>query len=430
MAVCANVPITLARDGVFRFKMLDQLLRRGSFEANKYSLYGPLAAAPLWYLGEAIGFTPQSVWMFNRIVFLATLIGLWCTLGRSIPAAERIRFVLLLLFGSMFPWHLMFFFSEVLFVAGVGFGLTLVVLRPGWPARLGVGLAVWATANAPATTIGLALAAIVLCWQRRKLRYLLLPVAAGSLIVLENWLRRGHPLEGGYGGDAGAHTVMPYSGQPGFSYPLFFGLLAVLFSFGKGLIFFTPGLFAPYPEADSEGVPAAEANQARSIYQLWLAVVIGLVLVYAQWWAWYGGTVWGPRFFLFACLPAALVLARWSARPSQHSPAANLLVLLALTLSCWVGADGLVYQDYSSERLYENDFAQEHLEWFVPEFSVLWRPFVTPRPLSWYERGELLLFAAAYVYLARPLLRVLTRQLAQTLARVWRVARTGPRWQF
>jgi hypothetical protein len=40
-----------------------------------------------------------------------------------------------------------------------------------------------------------------------------------------------------------------------------------------------------------------------------LLVVTGLVLVYAKWWAWYGGSSWGPCFFVFATVPASLLLA-------------------------------------------------------------------------------------------------------------------------
>ena len=99
----------------------------------------------------------------------------------------------------------------------------------------------------PATAVGLALAAGVLCGHRRRLRYLALPALAGGLILLEHLLRRGEPFAGGYTSEAGHPTVLPYSGLPGFSYPLFFGLLSVLFSFGKGLVFFAPSLFARYP---------------------------------------------------------------------------------------------------------------------------------------------------------------------------------------
>ena len=48
-----------------------------------------------------------------------------------------------------------------------------------------------------------------------------------------------------YADDHGSITVMPFSGRPGFSYPAFFGILGIVFSLGKGLLFFAPGLFLP-----------------------------------------------------------------------------------------------------------------------------------------------------------------------------------------
>lgn len=422
-------PLAIGNDGLVRFEAIDQLLCEGSFHPTKYSLYGPLAAAPLWLLGEAIGQPTEAVWVFNRLVFLAGLAALWGTLRSVLPEPERMRFTALLLFGSMFPWHVMSFFAEVFQVVGVGLGLALIVTRRGSAAVLGWGLAVWGTANVPASAVGLVLAAVTLCWHRRRLRYLLLPAAAAVLIVIENWVRRGHPLATGYAGEAGYGSVLPYSGQPGFSYPLFFGVLAVLFSFGKGLVFFTPGLFARYPEADAH-TPSERAAEGRLVYRLWVAVVVGLVLVYARWWAWYGGAVWGPRFFLFACLPAALVLARWIGRASDNSLAANVLLLLALALSCWVGANGIVYQEYDHDQFRENNFALEHLTWYVPECSVLWRPFVVDKPLNWEERGYLAAFAVGFAYLAAPVARVAARQLGSWLRNTWQLARSGPDWRF
>lgn len=425
--VIAIAPLALGNDGLVRFEALDQLLRHGTLDATKYSLYGPLAAAPLWLVGEAIGLPTESVWVFNRVVFLAALAGLWLALRPVLPERERLRFTALLLFGSMFPWHVMHFFAEVFHAACVGLGLALIATRRGLWAGVGWALTIWGTANVPASVVGLALAAGVLCWQRQRLRYLLLPGVAAGLILLENWLRRGNPLANGYEGDAGYVTVMPYSGRPGFSYPLFFGLLAVLFSFGKGLVFFTPGLFARFPVAKPDATPDRDA-EARLIYRLWMAVVVGLVLVYARWWAWYGGAVWGPRFFLFACLPAALVLARWITRAADNSLGANLLVLLAVALSCWVGANGIVYQEYDHDPFWENNFALEYLTWYVPECSVLWRPFVVPKPLDWAARGNLAAFALGFAYLAWPVARVAAGQLGERLRAAWRVARSG--WRF
>jgi hypothetical protein len=318
----------------------------------------------------------------------------------------------------------MSFFGEVFHTVCVGLGLTLVALHPGWRGRLGWVLVVWGTANVPASAVGLALAACVLAWHRRRLRYLLLPAAAAALVLLENWLRRGDPLLSGYEGEAGYPSALPYSGRPGFSYPLFFGLLSVLFSFGKGLVFFAPGVFARYPSEPEGGA------DARLVYQLWVSVVIGLVLVYARWWSWYGGAVWGPRFFLFASLPASLVLARRTAHPERHSMGANALVLLAVSLSCWAGANGLVYQEYGQEEFRANGFALEHLLWYVPECSVLWRPFVAPHPLDADALARLATFALGFAYLAGPVVRVLALQLFASIGKAWRSVRNGPRWRF
>src|SRR5438067_8994088 len=200
--VVATAPLFVGNDGLVRFRMLDALLRHGTIDSYKYSLYGPLAAAPLWFLGDAAGSPLPTVWTFNRIVFLAGVAGLWATLGPSLAPREAVRFAALLLFGSMFPWHVTGFFAEVFHVVCVGLRLALVAVGRGPRAWAGGALAVWGTANAPATAVGLAFGVAVLCWHRRRLRYLVIPAAAAALILLENWVRRGHPLTGGYEGEA------------------------------------------------------------------------------------------------------------------------------------------------------------------------------------------------------------------------------------
>ena len=410
VVLIASAPLALANDGLVRLEALDQLLRTGRADPIKYSLAGPLAAAPLWYLGEAVGHADYGVWAFNRIAFGLMLLALWFVLRPVLGEPERLRFVLFLLFGSMFPWHVQFFFAEVFHVVCVGLGLALAAQR--W--RGGWVLVVWGTVNVPASVVGLGLAVCVLCWYRRRLRYALAVIPTVAMILRENQLRWGDPFRSGYEGEHGHPTPLPFSARPGFSYPMFFGLLSVLFSFGKGLAFFTPGLFLSYPRRDPDPV--------RLIYQMWVAVVVGLVLVYARWWAWYGGAAWGPRFFLFACLPAALVLARPTPRPLG----VNLLVLTAVTLSCWAAASGMVFAEHGFERFWENDFALEYLTWYVPECSVLWWPFVRPKPMAWFDWLRLAGFAVGYVYLAVPLAADVVRQLRERIG----AARRGPRFKF
>ena len=89
-------------------------------------------------------------------------------------------------------------------------------------------------------------------------------------------------------------------------------------------------------------------------------MVIGLVVVYAQWWSW----VWRWTAILPLCLFACGAgpgPAECPARSSYHW--LDLAVLLALALSCWVGAGGLVYDEYDHDRFHANNYALEYLTW-------------------------------------------------------------------
>lgn len=367
-------PRAIESDGADRRDNLRTLLDHGSPAAKKFSHVGPLFSAPLFLLDRAAGANELVLMQYNWLLFVAG----GTVLVRLLPSTVRLRFAALLLFGSMFPANTLNYFGEMFTTMAVGIGFTLLVLRRtawGWPPIL-LGVA-----NAPATAVGLALAVVVHCWHERRLRSLvILPLTAG-VILLENWLSRGSPLTNGYEDDRGVPTVLPYSGWSGFGYPLAFGLLSLLLSFGKGLVFFTPGLFLP---------PAPADDRLRRLLRIWIAFTVGLLLVYARWWAWYGGLVWGPRMLLFASLPASLILAQLSVQPTGFGK--SLLVLAALALSCWVGVSGFAFSlmEYELGPLIGDNYQTEFALWYVPECSVLWLPFVIPIPIH----------AAGYVYLA------------------------------
>src|SRR5260370_42563100 len=78
--------------------------------------------------------------------------------------------------------------------------------------------------NARSAIVGLGLLAGWQAVRMRRLRYLAPAVAAAVLIMLEDWVRRGGPLVTGYANDHGIRTIMPCSGQPGFSYPFLLGV--------------------------------------------------------------------------------------------------------------------------------------------------------------------------------------------------------------
>ncbi len=163
------------------------------------------------------------------------------------------------------------------------------------------------------------------------------------------------------------------------------------------------------------------------MYKLWLWFVIGLVLAYSSWWAWYGGWFWGARFFVFASIPASFALAVRLRNPSQ-SLFANLLTLFVLGYSLWVGIDGALFDqlDLGNTCIVHN-YVQEHLCHYNPRYSVLWRPFEVRLTLSNHEKVFILFSLLIFVYLAVPLLVVIAKQIVTQLQEMrmgvlnWRV---------
>lgn len=414
-------PHQLTGDGQLRFESVKALLATGKPQPMPYSLIGPLGAALFWRLSQSADDFHGWCARYNFFLFILGLAALAAILWRPLGAATMRRFLLLLVFGSMFPRHVQDFYGEVFTAVLVGAGLAAVAGgRTGWPWLLVLA----GTTNTPASLPALGLVSLERSVVSRRLRYLALVLAGAALITGENWLRRGNPFATGYEDNRGFENLLPYSGLPGFSYPLFFGLLSALFSFGKGVVFFAPGLCV--------GIPTL-ANPRQSVattYRLWLIFLVGLILVYARWWSWYGGWFWGPRFFLFASLPASLALALRLERPTANSLVLNVALLGALGLSFWVGANGLVFDQASFERFLDQRrlgfVAVEYFFWYVPECSALWIPFVVPKPLStadWLTLGG---FAAAFVVVALPTANAIVRSGWQSL----RSQHLGSRWRF
>lgn len=430
------LPHTLGADGEVRYRAISDLLAHGTVFNTKYSLIGPLVSAPLWYLGQLLLSSDWWLARFN-LVLLASGIALMYALLKDTVDRRLLRaFFLLLLAASAFPAHIEYYYGEVFTALCVGVGLLAAIMgrRARWGGWLAVAIGV---ANTPATLLGLLLVAGKQALDNRRLRFLLVVVASGALIATEAWIVRGSPFANGYGDDKGYRTFMPYSGLSGFSYPFFIGLLSILLSFGKGLFFYTPGLLLPTRRM----LRALSPTLAR-VHQLWLYFVLGLTLVYANWWAWYGGWFWGPRFFLFASLPASLALAVWL-RQRDAAPLARVAVLLTLALSCWVGIDGAVFSQNTLEQTcLWNNFALESVCHYIPEFSPLWRPFVIAGQVGigpqFFQMEQLdtgkLLYALytllVFLYFAIPLLIALAQQIAAAARQFARERFAPGGWRF
>jgi hypothetical protein len=147
---------------------------------------------------------------------------------------------------------------------------------------------------------------------------------------------------------------------------------------------------------------------------------------------------WGPRFFLFGCFVAALVLARRAARAGRLGTGANLLTLGALVLSGWVAVCGLTFQLKGSEQ-YISPATKEVLVLYVPECSALWWPLVDPEKaraapeLYRFSQNDWLRAAAValgFCYLAVPVVRALVQRAPGYAGAGWSAARAGPRWRI
>jgi hypothetical protein len=419
LALAVLLPRQMVADGARRYAALTELLGQGRISPLNYSLIGPLFSTPLWLLGRAAGNPVGWVLQFNLICLALCLLTLYLLLRHHVDRSVLGAFLLLLVAASMFPDHVRYYYGEVFTSACISAGLAAVIFGGRRTRLVGWAAIVVGTANIPPALVGLAAVTLLRLFQRKRLREVLPLLTAVALVLAEAWIRRGSPFNQGYDGNHGVQTIMPYSGLPGFSYPLFFGLLAILLSFGKGLIFYTPGMFLPVRRALAT-LRATATQQAYTLYLLWLSFVIGLIVVYARWWAWYGGWFWGPRFFLFASIPASFALAvRLHAR--GISLVGNLLTLGALALSFWVGIDGAIFgQDTLSEVCFANNYSQEFLCHFTLEFSALWRPFVVHEPLNIADGLYVAYSVVVFIYLVLPLLhRILEqgRELAQRLPR-------------
>ena len=357
-------------DGLVRLKMVQSLFDDGPLSRTKFSIIQPLLASPFYWLGSKFDRAEVFLARYNFAVFVVFLVGLHGWLRRQGSVVVARRTVLLLMCASMLPQATQHFFTELTTLTLVVLGYLLFRTR-----RLagGVVMAI-GIANSPALLPAFGVLMALEAWRQRRpslLAFVLLPLAIG---LLDNYFRNGVIFQSAYLADAehGSRTILPYSGLPGFSYPLLFGLLSITFSLGRGLVFFTPGLFlpllSPWP------LQSAELRRLTGVLVLFVVV---MALTYARWWAWYGGSAWGPRFFLLASIPATLLLASAMLQRAESAGWRVLWVPAMLILSAWVSIQGFVWGTQDFATCEQNDYAFEMLCWHTPEFSAPWRQFAS-----------------------------------------------------
>jgi hypothetical protein len=406
-------------DGLTRYVATRSLVD-GHVPHEKYSLVTPLLTVPLDVVGRLFGSEAGFAYRTNGVVFGLGLLAIWLLLRGKVPGTLIRAFLLILVFGSMFPAAVRSLYGETVTAVLLGVGLLAAIAGASRTTRLlGWAAAVLGVVNTPAIIPVFALVVVGLAVAKRSPWPLVAIGLSVALAVLDLRLHTGG-FSSPYDDDHGHKTVLPFSGLPGFSYPALFGILGILFSLGKGLLFFSPGLFLPV-RARLDAYTTL--NRTRLV---WIAVVAGMVLLYCRWWAWYGGIFYGPRFFLFASIPAALALAARLAADAGP-PAAVAASVIALVLSLWVGvtsAMGIPQAPICSD----GNYALEHLCWYTPEFSPLWRPLIDWPSLSPATTAYGLLALCVLLRLALPAMIATEHQLRAQLARFTRDVRHAQPW--
>ena len=178
-----------------------------------------------------------------------------------------------------------FLFTEPL--AALGLVVTcLASLRfPGWMGGLGAGLGLSLAALARPAALALVPALLALVGARKPGRLVgfglgLLPGGVG--LGLYNAVRFGDPLQSGL------------SPIETFSPPLWVGIPGLLWSPGRGLLFFAPAVLVGLA-----GFSLVWRSHRRLAVTSGL-IILGHLILYGAWYGWDGGHAWGPRFLVLA----------------------------------------------------------------------------------------------------------------------------------
>ena len=172
-------PHEIYSDDLQRFKALSELLTQGKISDIPYSMVGPLFSAPLWLLGKLCQTPAWWCARYNFFLFAGGILLMYFMLRRHLCGTILRRFLLILIFGSMFPHHQTWYYGEVFTAVLVGIGILAVCVHNsfwGW-CCLVIGVV-----NTPASAVALLLVVGVKAVQDKKLRDLIALVAANIVL--------------------------------------------------------------------------------------------------------------------------------------------------------------------------------------------------------------------------------------------------------
>jgi len=307
--VMGQVASNMLHHGTPTVKLQFPAYQSRDFALGTYSKYG-LGMSLLWvpFLGleQALGIAHLRLVAFVGPLMLAatTLVTFW--LAEALGGTRRQAAVVTtaIIFGTFLFTYGTTYYSEpavALCIAVALLGLARLGGSLRWPAAIGaaVGLSVLFRTDSlllVAIPVGGAMLAL-----RPPVRQLTV-AAAVALPPLALW--------GWYNAARyGSVFNLGYKNDPGFTHSFADGLVGLLVSPGKGIIWFAPVLIL-------------SLWSVRGSYRRWpVLTVLAMVLIgsrflfYASWWAWDGGLSFGPRLIVpslpaFAIPMTALVIER------------------------------------------------------------------------------------------------------------------------
>ena len=380
-------------DGNVRLQAILNLFQHGTITKMDYSYIGPIFSFPLFLIDKFDNIYRWWLERYNVVLCIVVFLIEYALLRKRMNANILRAFFLLFLLVSLYANQYKYFGGEVFTALLAGMGMLIAVLVTEWGGWIAMAIGV---ANTPASLIAAGLVSLRYMVHRKRLRYALIVLGAAGLIGFANWITRGSPLNGGYANQS-------------FNTPFILGLFSLFFASGKGLLFFMPALFLPVKNRLFQ-IEGENKEKVYLAYKLWMYFVAGLVLIYASWWAWDGGWFWGPRFFLFASIPASFVLAVYLCNPSRLF-IVNLLILLLFAYTLWVAIAGALFdQGNLSTVCMANNYARHYLCNYQPQYSVLWAPLANHWPIPSHGFRYIALSLVVAFYLAIPTLLAMTKQ--------------------
>jgi hypothetical protein len=360
---------------------------KGGHYYSTAGLLQPLLEVPFFAAGHVIDanfgypheypFGYVFLWFYNPFVAAIAAVALFALIfmtRRSIKWAAAIASLFVV---ASIAWPYSKIGMETTFMAAALVAFTLAVWARGRPtvrAWALTGLAAGAAiATKPYAVVVLAAIAIVLWppfkaldWrQRRELALAIcLPVLAWiAAIAWYNWVRFGSPTDSGY------HESLLTLTAP-------FNVLGLLFSPGKGLIFYSPLVVL-----GALGLPKLW-RQDRSLALALLVLLLGLTCIAGSTTFW-GDEVWGPRYIVPTAWALLVPIAWWADTAVRRKVLVGVASLGVLVQIVAVSAqyahyvdvvDALtgvpVYQDRFGVPREDIPYGNDPTRW-IPELSAL-----------------------------------------------------------